>query len=93
MIERRLFDELPHEDLGRLKARRHFSSTAQGDPSPSGWGRMRVEFTPEMAPRSKTSTLLLSGQSKMQTWSWSMFSRRLTDAEIFCERRKSCQMF
>jgi quercetin 2,3-dioxygenase len=50
MIERRPFDELPSEDLGRLKARRHFSSAAQGDPSRSGWGCMRVWNDEEIAP-------------------------------------------
>ena len=50
MIERRPFDELPSEDLGWLKARRHFSSAAQDDPSPSGWGCMRVWNDEEIAP-------------------------------------------
>jgi hypothetical protein len=36
MIERRPFHELPSEDLGWLKARRHFSSAAKDDPSRSG---------------------------------------------------------
>jgi redox-sensitive bicupin YhaK (pirin superfamily) len=42
MIERRSFDELPSEDLGWLKARRHFSQ--------SGWGSMRVWNDEEIAP-------------------------------------------
>ena len=50
MIELRPFDELPREDLGWLKARRHFSSAAQDDPSRSGWGCMRVWNDEEIAP-------------------------------------------
>ena len=50
MIERRPFDELPSEDLGWLKARRHFSSAAEDDPSRSGWGCMRVWNDEEIAP-------------------------------------------
>jgi redox-sensitive bicupin YhaK (pirin superfamily) len=50
MIEVRPFDELPREDLGWLKARRHFSSAAQDDPSRSGWGCMRVWNDEEIAP-------------------------------------------
>ena len=52
MIELRPFDELPREDLGWLKARRHFSSAAQDDPSRSGWGCMRVWNDEEIAPNS-----------------------------------------
>jgi len=50
MIERRPFDQLPSEDLGWLKARRHFSSTAKDDRSASGWGCMRVWNDEEIAP-------------------------------------------
>jgi redox-sensitive bicupin YhaK (pirin superfamily) len=50
MIERRPFDELPKEDLGWLKARRHFSSVAQDDAARSGWGCMRVWSDEEIAP-------------------------------------------
>ena len=50
MIERRPFDELPSEDLGWLKARRHFCSSAKNDPSQSGWGCMRVWNDEEIAP-------------------------------------------
>jgi redox-sensitive bicupin YhaK (pirin superfamily) len=50
MIERRPFDELPGEDLGWLKARRHFSSRAKDDRSASGWGCMRVWNDEEIAP-------------------------------------------
>jgi quercetin 2,3-dioxygenase len=50
MIERRPFDELAGEDLGLLKARRHFSSAARDDPSRSGWGCMRVWNDEEIAP-------------------------------------------
>jgi redox-sensitive bicupin YhaK (pirin superfamily) len=50
MIERRPFDELPSEDLGWLKARRHFSAAARADPSRSGWGCMCVWNDEEIAP-------------------------------------------
>jgi len=50
MIERRPFDELASEDLGWLKARRHFSSDARDDPSRSGWGCVRVWNDEEIAP-------------------------------------------
>src|SRR5882757_9554483 len=50
MIERRPFNELPSEDLGWLKARRHFWSAAQDDPSGRGWGCMRVWNDEEIAP-------------------------------------------
>jgi redox-sensitive bicupin YhaK (pirin superfamily) len=50
MIERRPFDELPSEDLSRLKARRHFSTDARDDPSRSGWGCVRVWNDEEIAP-------------------------------------------
>jgi redox-sensitive bicupin YhaK (pirin superfamily) len=50
MIERRPFDELPSEDLGRLKARRHFSTGARDDPSRSGWGCMHAWNDEEIAP-------------------------------------------
>jgi redox-sensitive bicupin YhaK (pirin superfamily) len=50
MVERRPFDELPSEDLGWLKARRHFSTGARDDPSRSGWGCMRVWNDEEIAP-------------------------------------------
>jgi redox-sensitive bicupin YhaK (pirin superfamily) len=50
MIERRPFNELPSEDLGWLKARRHFCSAAQDDPSRSGWACMRVWNDDEITP-------------------------------------------
>jgi len=50
MIERRPFDALLNEDLGRLKTRRHFSSTAQHHPPGPGWGCMRVFNDEEIAP-------------------------------------------
>jgi redox-sensitive bicupin YhaK (pirin superfamily) len=50
MIERRPFAELASEDLGWLKARRHFSSAARDDSSRSGWGCMRVWNDEEIAP-------------------------------------------
>jgi redox-sensitive bicupin YhaK (pirin superfamily) len=52
MIERRPFDELPSEDIGWLKARRHFSSAAQNDPLRRCWGCMRVWNDEEIAPNS-----------------------------------------
>jgi len=50
MIERRPFDEIPSEDLGWLKARRHLSCAMQDDPSRLGWGCMRVWNDEEIAP-------------------------------------------
>jgi quercetin 2,3-dioxygenase len=50
MIERRPFDQLPSEDLGWLKARRHFCSTAKDSRSRTGWGCMRVWNDEEIAP-------------------------------------------
>jgi redox-sensitive bicupin YhaK (pirin superfamily) len=50
MIERRPFDELPGEDLGWLKARRHFSSATKDEPSRRGWGCVRVWNDEEIAP-------------------------------------------
>jgi quercetin 2,3-dioxygenase len=50
MIERKPFGELPSEDLGWLKVRRHFFADAQNDPSRSGWGCMRVWSDEEIAP-------------------------------------------
>lgn len=49
MIERRPFDRLPSEDLGWLKATRHFCSTAKDDPR-GGFGCMRVWNDEEIAP-------------------------------------------
>ena len=48
MIERRPFYALACEDLGGLKARRHFSSAA--DAARSGWGCMRMWNDEEIAP-------------------------------------------
>jgi redox-sensitive bicupin YhaK (pirin superfamily) len=50
MIECRHFDELPGEDLGWLKSRRHFSAAAQDAPARSGLGCMRVWNDEEIAP-------------------------------------------
>jgi redox-sensitive bicupin YhaK (pirin superfamily) len=50
MIECRHFDELPGEDLGWLKSRRHFSAAAQDSPTRSGLGCMRVWNDEEIAP-------------------------------------------
>jgi redox-sensitive bicupin YhaK (pirin superfamily) len=52
MIERRRFDELPSEDLGWLKTRRHFSSSAHADPPRNCWGCMRAWNDEEIAPNS-----------------------------------------
>ena len=49
MIERRSFDELPVEDLGWLKIRRHFFC-GQNGPSLGGWGCMRGWNDEEIAP-------------------------------------------
>jgi quercetin 2,3-dioxygenase len=50
VIERRAFEELPSEELGGLKTRRHFSSTGNNDPSADCWGCMRVWNDEEIAP-------------------------------------------
>ena len=50
MIERKPFEQLASEDLGWLKARRHFSSAANDDASRSCWGCMRVWNDEEIAP-------------------------------------------
>jgi redox-sensitive bicupin YhaK (pirin superfamily) len=50
MIERRPFDELPSDDLGRLKTRRHFSTGARDDQSRGGLGCVRVWNDEEIAP-------------------------------------------
>jgi quercetin 2,3-dioxygenase len=50
MIERRSFAELPVEDLGWLKVRRHVFCAEQDDPSVGGWGCMRVWNDEEIAP-------------------------------------------
>jgi quercetin 2,3-dioxygenase len=49
MIERRPFEQLPSENLGGLKARRHFCSATRDDPR-NGWGCMRVWNDEEIAP-------------------------------------------
>jgi redox-sensitive bicupin YhaK (pirin superfamily) len=50
MIERRPFYDLASEDLGGLKARRHFSSAAEVDAARGGWGCMRIWNDEEIAP-------------------------------------------
>ena len=50
MIERRAFDQLPGEDLGWLKSRRHFSLAAKYEPLRGGWGCMRLWNDEEIAP-------------------------------------------
>src|SRR6195256_3274413 len=50
MIERRPFHDLFSENLGWLKARRHFSFAAQDGLSQRGWGSLRVWNDDEIAP-------------------------------------------
>lgn len=50
MIEHRPFDELPSEDLGWLKVRRHFRSTTRDHSSGAGWGCIHVWNDEEIAP-------------------------------------------
>jgi redox-sensitive bicupin YhaK (pirin superfamily) len=50
MIERRPFHELPAEDLGWLKARRHFSLSAQDRLARRGWVSLRIWNDDEIAP-------------------------------------------
>jgi len=50
MIERRPFAELPSEDLGWLKARRHLSCVGLDDPARRGCGALRVWNDHEIAP-------------------------------------------
>src|ERR1700730_19237676 len=50
MIERRPFHELPGEDLGWLKAKRHFCFAAQDGHVRRGWGALRIWNDDEIAP-------------------------------------------
>jgi len=50
MIEHKPFHELPIEDLGWLRARRHLARAAPDHPSRSGWGALRVWSDHEIAP-------------------------------------------
>jgi len=50
MIERRPFHELLSENLGWLKAKRHFSSAAQDGLARRGWGSLRIWNDDEIAP-------------------------------------------
>ena len=52
MIERRPFHELSGEDLGWLKARRHFGFAAQDGHVRRGWGSLRIWNDDEIAPDS-----------------------------------------
>src|ERR1700683_3981261 len=49
MIEHKPFHELPIEDLGWLRARRHLARAAPDHPSRSGWGALRVWSDHEIA--------------------------------------------
>jgi hypothetical protein len=66
MIERRPFDELASEDLGWLKARRHFSSAAYDDPSRSGCGGMRVWNDEEIAPNAGLAQQVHGGHDESE---------------------------
>jgi quercetin 2,3-dioxygenase len=50
MIERRPFAQLPSEDLGWLKARRHLSCVVLDDTARRGWRALRVWSDHEIAP-------------------------------------------
>jgi redox-sensitive bicupin YhaK (pirin superfamily) len=50
MIERRPFAQLPSENLGRSKARRHFPCVGLDDPARRGWGALCVWTDHEIAP-------------------------------------------
>ncbi len=50
MIEHRPFHELPAEDLGWLKARRHFSCSAQDGLARRGWVSLPIWNDDEIAP-------------------------------------------
>src|SRR3981081_3652388 len=50
MIEHRPFHELPGENLGWLKAKRHFSFAAQDGDVRRGWGALRIWNDDEIAP-------------------------------------------
>jgi redox-sensitive bicupin YhaK (pirin superfamily) len=50
MIECRPFHELPGEDLGWLKAKRHFCLAAQDGHVRRGWGALRIWNDDEIAP-------------------------------------------
>jgi SulP family sulfate permease len=50
MIERRPFQKLPGEDLGWLKAKRHFSLSAQDSHAWRCWGSLRIWNDDEIAP-------------------------------------------
>jgi redox-sensitive bicupin YhaK (pirin superfamily) len=50
VIERRPFEDLPSEDLGGLKTRRHFSSAGNNDSASDCWGCMRVWNDEEISP-------------------------------------------
>jgi redox-sensitive bicupin YhaK (pirin superfamily) len=50
MIERRPYHELPAEDLGWLKAKRHFSFAVQDGHGRRGWGSLRIWNDDEIAP-------------------------------------------
>jgi redox-sensitive bicupin YhaK (pirin superfamily) len=50
MIERRPFHDLSGEDIGWLKAKRHFSFGGSDDRTRQGWGALRIWNDDEIAP-------------------------------------------
>jgi redox-sensitive bicupin YhaK (pirin superfamily) len=50
MIERRPFHDLSGEDIGWLKAKRHFSFGGSDDRARQGWGALRIWNDDEIAP-------------------------------------------
>ena len=50
MIERRPFHDLSGEDIGWLKAKRHFSFGGRDDRARQGWGALRIWNDDEIAP-------------------------------------------
>jgi redox-sensitive bicupin YhaK (pirin superfamily) len=53
MIERRPFKELPSEDFGWLKARRHFSAAAHDEAWRKGWGCLSAWNDQEVTPNAR----------------------------------------
>jgi quercetin 2,3-dioxygenase len=51
MIERKPFHDLSGEDIGWLKAKRHFSFDGASDRARQGWGALRIWNDDEIAPQ------------------------------------------